>query len=427
MTKILINNGLVVCPKSDIEHCTNVYIADGKIVAVADELADFSADHTIDATDMIVSPGLIDLCADLREPGFTYKATIASETSAAAQGGITQVCCTPMTNPVIDNSSVVEQILQRAKTAGQAKVLPIAALTQGLEGKYLSSMASLKQAGCVAVSNGRNDIVHTNVLRNAFAYAATQDLLVILQPEDVYLSQNGFAHEGKVSTRLGIPGIPSCAETIAVARAIELVKQTGVHCHFSKLSTSGAVDLIHQAKQAGLPVTADVSINHLHLSDIDISDFSPLCYVQPPLRSSQDQTALLRGLQSGIIDAICSDHQPHELDAKLAPFSEAEPGISGLDTLLALVWRLQDTQQLSLSQAIASLTAKPAAILGIEAGCLSPNTTADICIIDPHNHWVVASETLASKGKNTPFMGWEMPARVAYTLVDGEIIWQSNV
>ncbi|MBI5450486.1 MAG: dihydroorotase [Gammaproteobacteria bacterium] len=421
--RIRISHGRIIDPASGVDSIQDLYIAAGCIVALGRAPAGFSADRTLDAQGLIVCPGLIDLRAQLREPGEEHKATIASETRAAAQSGITTLCCPPATTPVVDTPAVVNLIRNRARQIGLAKVLPLGALTRGLDGQQLTEMRALKEAGCPGVSNDLRPLANLLVLRRAMEYAATHDLTLFLQPEDAALANSGCVHEGPVATRLGLPGIPAMAETTALASMLALAEQTGARCHFQLLTTERAVQMIAEAQAQGLPVTADVSAYHLQLTDLDVLDFDSLCHVRPPLRSQRDRDALRNGLGSHVLAAICSDHQPHEADAKLAPFVETAPGISGLETLLPLALKLVDQNILSLSAAIATITTHPAQILRLQdGGTLSPGQPADVCIFDPLHYWTLDPHHMHSRGHNTPFLDWELKGRVVYTLLDGVLI-----
>ena len=425
--KLLIKQGHVVDPLNNIDGVHDVYIANGKIAGIGKQPAGFKAKQTIDASNKIVIPGIVDLCVRLREPGQEYKGTIATETAAAAAGGITTVCVPPDTDPCIDTTAVAELIHQRATAAANCHVVTQAALTLGLKGERLSEMATLKtQANCVGVSNGLKPLKNILVMRRAMEYAASCDMIIFLHAEDPGLANNGCAHEGIMSTRLGLPAIPESAETAAVSRELMLIEQTGVRAHFSHISSANALQMIAQAKQQGLPVSVDASIHHLHLTDLDIGFFDSNCHVIPPLRSQRDKQGLRQGLQQNSIDALCSDHQPHCADAKLAPFSATEPGISGLETLLPLSLRLVEDNILDLKTLIQKLTVEPAKILGIDAGHLSVNAAADICIYDPATNWAVNAEQFISVGHNTPFADWELQGKVSHTLLDGKIVFQSE-
>lgn len=419
-------NGRLIDPANGIDDQTNIFIADGCILAIGEKPPGFEAEHTIDATDQIVCPGFIDLNARLREPGQEHKATIASETAAAAKSGITTLCCPPDTDPVIDTPAVVELIRRRAKQSGKAMVLPIGAMTQELEGSTISEMAALKEAGCVAVSNGYAPLKNTLVERRALEYATTYGLIVFLRPEDRHLADGGCVHEGPVANRLGLPGIPSAAECVAVARDLALAENTGAHIHFRGISTAKAIHMITQAQNQGLPVSVDVSAHQLHLTEQDIDPFNSQCHVIPPLRTYEDREALRKAVASGAISTICSDHQPHEADAKLAPFPSTEPGISALETLLPLTLKLVEDGLLPLTDAIARITSGPAETLGIAAGRLGVGEQADIAIFDPEAHWKLTSDSLISEGKNTPFLNWHFSGKVTHTLFEGRIVYSDK-
>jgi len=425
-TKILICGGRIVDPANKVDSVQDLFIADGKVIASGQAPQGFSADLEINARHRIVCPGLIDISARLREPGQEQKATIATETLAAASAGITTLCCPPDTNPVIDTPAVTEFIRLRAEAAGHSRIVTLGALTQSLQGEQLSEMAALQRAGCVGVSNALQPLLNPLVLRRALEYAATFDLTVFLYPNDQWLANKGCAHEGRVSTRLGLRGIPEAAETAAVARDLALIEQTGVRAHFCRLSSGRAARMVARAQYDGAPITADVAIPYLYLSEIDISDFDSQCHLLPPLRTVEDRQQLRNAMQQGTLSAICSDHQPHEPDAKLGPFPATEPGISGLDTLLPLGLRLVDEHAIELADLIDRLTAGPAKILGLPFGTLSVGAIADICIFDPSVSWQIDSTTIQSNGLNTPFMGWEMRGRVTHTLLAGKLVYSLN-
>ncbi len=424
--KLQIINGRVIDPASQLDTQTNIFIDDGKIVAIAEHLDGFIADQTIDATGQLVCPGLVDLSARLREPGQEHAATIASETYAAVKGGITTLCVPPDTAPVIDTPAVIELIEDRAKKAGRTMVLTIGALTQNLEGEFLSEMLALKEAGCIGVSNGFAPIKNTLIQRRAMEYVATLDLTLFINAVDPWLASQGCVHEGLVSTRLGLGGIPEEAETIAVAQNLLLIEKTGVRAHFHNISTAKAVEMIKAAKNNGLEVTADVSAHHLHLSEHDIGNYDSLSHVLPPLRSTRDRELLQQAVREGVITAISSHHQPLDNDAKLGPFAETTPGISGLETLLSLTLKLVDDDELTLQQAIACLSSQPAEILGIEAGQLKVGAQADICIINTNAHYDCQPEQFSSAGKNSPFKGWLFSNQVSHTLINGHLIFESK-
>ena len=424
--RIKISGGRLIDPENRIDDRLDLYIADGRIAAIGAAPDGFSEDIELDAGGLVVIPGLIDLCARLREPGQEHKASIDGECRAAAAGGITTLCCPPDTDPVIDTPAVVELIRHRAQQAGTARVVTLGALTKGLQGEQLSEMAALQRAGCVGVSNALKPLASTLVERRAFEYAATFGLTVFLHADDAALSANGCIHEGELSTRLGLPGIPQAAETVAVARDLALIQQTGVRAHFCRLTTQHAVRMVARAQFDGVPVSADVAVPHLYLSEVDTVDFGADYHFIPPLRTQEDREGLRKGLLSGTVSALCSDHQPHEPDAKLAPFPATEPGASGVDSLLSLTLKLVDEDQNLLADAIARVTSGPAKILGIPYGDLAVGRAADLCIYAPDSNWRLDETSMNSQGKNTPFRGWEMPGRVRYTLRDGQIIFSSE-
>ena len=421
-----IKNGRVIDPASQLDAQQDVFIRDGKIVAIGAYLAGFTADQIIDAKGLIVCPGLVDLSARLREPGQEHTATIDSETRAAVSGGITTLCVPPDTDPVIDTPAVVELIEDRAKKAGRAMIYTIGALTRKLQGELLTEMAALKAAGCIGVSNGLSPIKNSQILRRAMEYAATLDLTIFINAVDPWLQGNGCVHEGAISSRLGLTGIPESAETIAVARDLLLIELTGVRAHFHNISSGKTVQLIKDAQNKGLAVTADVAAHHLHLSEHDIGNYDTFSHVLPPLRSIRDREQLQQGLRDGIITAICSNHQPLDSDAKLGPFAETTPGISGLETLLALTMKLVDDEEISLHQGIASLTSQPAEILGLEAGQLKVGAQADICIFNPNIYNECNPNQFVSAGKNSPFAGWLFNNKVSHTIFNGKLVFEQD-
>lgn len=422
-----IQGGRLIDPANHIDAPLDLYIDDeGFVAGVGKAPEGFRAGTTLDARNKVVCPGLVDLRARPREPGLEYKATIESETKAAVAGGITTLVCPPDTHPVIDTPAMAQMIQHRAWRFGLAFIHPLGALTQGLEGERLTDMEALDDAGCVGLGNALAPVKDTLVMRRAMEYAASFDLTVFLHSEDPWLRAAGCVHEGEVSTRLGLPGIPEAAETAGVARDLALIEQTGVRAHFCQLSSARAVEMVREARARGLPVTADTTAHHLHLSEHDIGFFNTRCHVQPPLRSLRDREGLRRALAEGVLDAVCSDHQPHEPDAKLAPFSVSEPGISALETLLPLTLRLVDEGVVGLPRAVALLTSQPAAIIGVDTGHLSVGATADVCIFDPEQTWRLDAEGFVSRGSNSPFIGWEFKGRVCQTLVGGEVVYDGS-
>lgn len=423
MNKILIKNGHLIDPANRIDCIGPLCIADGKIIALNEQPADFVPDHTIDATGQFVCPGFIDLSARLREPGQTHKATIKTETQAALSAGVTSLCLPPDTKPCIDSAAVVELIKDKTEAANFPQVYSIGALTQRLDGNELSSMLALKQAGCIAVSNASAPLGNLLILRRAMEYASSHDLLLMYRANEASLSGKGCAHEGAVASRYGLPGIPAAAESIALAQALELAQLTGCRIHISQISCKQSVIKIQQAKKYGLNVTADVAIHQLHLSENDMVPFDSNYHVMPPFRSEEDRHYLREGLANGTIDAICSDHQPHDLDAKLAAFPETESGISALETLLPLTLKLAASHRIDLSRALAPLTQKPATILNLPAGALTPGFAADVCIFDSGLDWQVNNVNWRSAGRNTPYWGRTLTGRVTHTLQAGRLLF----
>nr|WP_288499027.1 dihydroorotase [uncultured Pseudomonas sp.] len=413
----------VIDPSSGFDQVADLYIEGGKLSAIGQAPAGFEADQTLDASGLIAAPGLVDLSVALREPGYSRKGSIASETLAAAAGGVTSLCCPPITKPVLDTSAVAELILDRAREAGHAKVFPIGALSKGLDGEQLAELVALRDAGCVAFGNGLNNFRNARTLRRALEYAATFDLTVIFHSQDHDLAEGGLAHEGATASFLGLSGIPETAETVALARDLLLVEQSGVRAHFSQLTSARGAQLIADAQARGLPVTADVALYQLILTDEALIDFSSLYHVQPPLRTRADRDGLREALKSGVISAISSHHQPHELDAKLAPFGETEPGISGVQLLLPLAMTLVQDGLLDLPTLLARLSSGPAQALRLPVGQLKQGDAADILLFDPQAS-TVAGESWYSEGRNSPFLGHCLPSQVRYTLVDGHISFQ---
>ncbi len=424
--RISIENGRLLDPANKLDGKQDLFIADGKIVGIKKKPDGFKSDLQINAKDKIVLPGLVDLCARLREPGLEHKATFQTELHAANSSGITSICCPPDTNPVIDTPAVVELIRQRTRDTNRANIYPLGALTHGLKGERLAEMHTLKQAGCIGVSNALAPIENTEVLRRTFEYANSCDLTVFLYAEDNALKNKGVAHEGPLSTRLGLPAIPETAETVAISRALLLVEQTNVRVHFCRLSSARGVKLIKTAQTQGLPVTADVAICNLHLTEMDIADYNSDCHLQPPLRSERDRQGLIEGINDGTISAVCSDHQPHDADAKSAPFSLTETGASTIEHLLPLMLHLVNRNDLKLEQAISLLTSQPANILAIDKGSLGIDKDADLCILGPDTSISVDKDKLLSAGKNSPFKGWELQGMISHTIFNGDVVFTQN-
>ncbi|WP_153109587.1 dihydroorotase [Propionivibrio limicola] len=412
---IQIKNGRVIDPKSGFDALADVFISAGRVAGIGEAPAGFTAEQTIDASGLVVCPGLID---SSRLPG------LETELSAAVAGGVTALSCPPDTKPPLDEPGLVERLVRRAESLGLARVYPVGALTMQLAGEKLSEMNHLSRAGCIAFSQAKQPVFDTQVLLRAMQYAATFDYPIRLNPQDHYLARDGVAHDGEVASRLGLSGIPVCAETVAISTALQLAQETGVRLHLSRLSSAAGIELVREAQQRGIKVTCDVSINHLHLTDNDIGYFDTHACFDPPLRSGRDRDALRKAAAEGVA-AICSDHTPVDEDGKQLPFGEAKPGAIGLELLLPLTLKWAEEEDVPLATALARISCDPAVILGIEAGELAVGRPADVCVFDPAEPWRVVPTALRSQCKNTPFMGYEMTGRVRTTLVGGRVVFDA--
>ena len=417
--KILIRGGRVIDPASGRDAVGDVFLADGRIAGSAG-----TPDRIIEAKGLVVAPGLIDLSARLREPGYEYKATLESEMEAAVAGGVTSLACMPDTDPPLDEPGLVDMLRRRAKALARVRVYPVGALTVKLEGVRLTEMGELAAAGCVAFSQANAPIADTQVLWRALQYAGTFGYPVWLRVEDPWLAKGGVAHDGEIATRLGLSGIPPFAETIALGTLLELVRATGTRLHVCRLSSAGAVDLIRAAKKENLPVTCDVGIHHVHLSDVDLGYFDSHCRLEPPLRSRRDREALSLALADGAIDCAVSDHTPVDEDQKQLPFAEAEPGATGLELLLPLVLKWGEERKLPLVKSLARVTADAARVLGVASGRIEPGAPGDVIVFDPQAPFRVTPEALKSQGKNSPFLGHELAGRVRATIVAGNVVFE---
>jgi dihydroorotase len=433
--KILIKNGRLIDPASGLDRVGDLAIANGRIVKLG-EAPDFVADREVDATGLIVAPGLVDLAARLREPGHEHEGLLESELAAAAAGGVTSLVCPPDTDPVLDEPGLVEMLKFRARKLSRCRLFPLGALTRNLEGAALTEMAELTEAGCVGFSQADVPMRDTQVLARALQYAATYGYTVWMRPLDGYLG-GGVAASGAVATRLGLSGVPVMAETVALHTLFELMRATGARVHLCRVSSGAGVELIRAAKREGLAVTADVSINSLHLSDVDIGYFNSVMRLTQPLRQPRDRDALRAGLADGTLDALVSDHMPVTADEKNVPFAEATPGATGLELLLSLSLRWAKDSGLPLARALAVVTSEPVRVLGPALGSLSASAgrlveggVADICVFDPNASWAVTPARLTSQGKHTPFAfadsGFELPARVRCTVVAGQIAFEAG-
>lgn len=413
---IEIKNGRVIDPKNGVDRSISLFVADGKVAGLGEAPAGFSANKTIDATGCVVCPGLIDLGARLN--------SIEAELAAAVAGGVTSVVVPPDADPPLDEPELADRLVHRGNEIGKARVWPLGALTLGLNGERLAELAGLKKAGCIAFSQANKPVTDTEALLRAMEYAATFDFSVWLQPQDYWLSRNGIAHEGEVSSRLGLAGIPVAAETIAIATIVQLVRDTGCRVHLTRLSSGAGVALVKQAIAEGLPVTFDVGVHHLLLTENDIGFFNPHARFCPPLRTQNDRQALSTAAAAGLA-AICSDHTPVGADDKLLPFGEAKPGATGLEVLLPLTLKWAEGAGVGLSDALARITSAPAAVLGLPSGQLALGALADICIFDPEATWQLTPETLKSRGKNSPWLGYMMTGKVKATLVGGRVVYSA--
>jgi dihydroorotase len=427
MNNLHIKNGRLIDPAAGLDAVQDLYIADGKVAGIGNAPAGFTAARTIDATGLVVAPGLVDLSARLREPGYEYKATLESEMQAAMQGGVTTLVCPPDTDPVLDEPGLVEMLKHRARLLNQANVHPLGALTVGLKGKALTEMAELTEAGCIGFAQAEEPIEDTTVLLRAMQYAKTFDYTVWLRPQDAHIGRGGIAHSGPLASRLGLSGVPVMSETIALHTIFELMRASGARVHLCRISSAAALDLIRAAKKEGLPVTCDVGVHHLHMTDADIGFFDSNARLTPPLRSQRDRDAIRAAVLDGTVDAVCSDHTPVDDDEKLLPFAEASPGATGLELLLALMlkWAAeQGNDAKALSTALAKITSDPARTAGLSAGTLAQGASADVVLFDPDTRWTVNAAALASQGKHTPFLGYELAGQVKATIVAGHVAFE---
>jgi dihydroorotase len=435
--KLLIKDGRLVDPASGLDRVGDLFIAGGRIVALGDVSRDFAPERTLDASGLVVAPGLVDLAARLREPGHEHEGMLESELAAAAAGGVTGLVCLPDTDPPLDEPGLVEMLKFRARRLSRCRLFPLGALTRGLAGEALTEMAELSEAGCVGFSQADAAIVNTLTLQRALQYAATYGYAVWLRPQDPWLG-GGVAASGAVATRLGLSGVPVAAETVALHTLFELVRVTGARVHLCRLSSAAGVELLRRAKTEGLPVTGDVSINSLHLTDVDIGFFDSAMRVTPPLRQQRDRDALQAALADGTLDALVSDHTPVSSDEKTLPFGEATPGATGLELLLGLALRWGEQRRLPLTQTLARITCDPVRVLGPAIGSLAASAgrlveggVADICVFDPAARWAVRADALVSQGKHTPFAfassGFELPGRVRTTLVAGGVAFERTL
>jgi dihydroorotase len=429
--KLLIQNGRVIDPASGFDQTGVVAIAAGRIVAMGQAPDGFTPNRVIDAKGCIVAPGFVDLAARLREPGQEHAGMLESELAAAVAGGVTSLVCPPDTQPVLDEPGLVEMLRYRAEKLNLARVLPLGALTVGLKGDVLTEMGQLTAAGCVGFSQGEVPIPSTQVLQRALQYASTFGFTVWLRPQELHLGK-GVAASGPLATRMGLSGVSVAAETIALHTIFELVRSTRARVHLCRISSAQGVELVRQAKAEGLPVTADVSINSLHLTDADMGYFDSRARLTPVLRQQRDRDALRAGLADGTLDVLVSDHTPVDADAKALPFAEAEAGATGLELLWSLALKWGQDAQLPVTDVLSRITADPARVLGSTLGSLQDSVghlavggVADVCVLSTEGHWLVGDAALRSQGKSTPFSGYELPGRVLATVVGGQVAFES--
>ncbi len=434
--KILVTGGRLVDPATGRDEPGDVAVAHGRIVALGRVPADFHADRTIDATGLVVAPGLVDLAARLREPGHEHEGMLESELGAAAAGGVTSLVCLPDTDPPLDEPGLVDMLKFRARKLSRCRLFPLGALTRRLAGKELTEMVELTESGCVGFSQAEQPMQDALTLMRAMLYASTMGHTVWLRPQEASLG-GGVAASGAVATRLGLSGVPAVAETIALHTILELVRQTGARVHLCRLSSAAGVDLVRRAKAEGLPVTADVSINSLHLTDVDIGYFNSDMRVTPPLRQARDRDALRAALADGTLDALVSDHTPVGADEKQLPFAEAVPGATGLELLLSLSLKWGRDSGMALAPSLAPVTSGPVSVLGDALGSLAQSAgrlveggVADLCVFDADAVWQATPSALRSQGKNTPFSpgatGTQLPGRVRHTLVAGTVAYSAE-
>ena len=422
---ILITRGRVIDPASGLDQQGDVAIADGKILSIGATPIDFKAERTLDASGCIVAPGLVDLAARLREPGYEHEGMLDSEMTAAVAGGVTSLVCPPDTDPVLDEPGLVEMLKFRAEKLQRARLFPLGAVTRNLAGEVLTEMVALTEAGCVGFSQADVPLTNTQVLQRALSYAATFGYTIWLRPQDRDLGK-GVAASGALATRLGLAGVPVAAETIALFTIFELMKSTGARVHLCRLSSAAGVALVRAAKAEGLPVTCDVSINSLHLTDTDIGYFDSRARLSPPLRQQRDRDALSAALADGTIDVLVSDHTPVDADAKTLPFAESEPGATGLELLLPLALQWGERSGAGLARALQVVTSAPAKLIGApDVGSLVAGAAADVCVIDPSIEWQVDAHALRSQGKHTPFIGYALQGRARCTLVGGRVVHEA--
>ncbi len=427
-----IRNGRLIDPANGVDRIATVFIVDGKVAALDAPPAAFKAQRTIDATGKLVIPGLVDLAARLREPGFEHRGTLESELRAALAGGITSLVLPPDTDPTLDEPGLVEMLKHRARQIDQVNLYPLGAMTVGLKGEVITEMAELTEAGCIAFSQADTPVLDTNVVLRAMQYARTFNYALWLRAQDPWMSRGGVAASGAYASRLGLSGVPVQAETIAIHTLLELQRASGARLHLCRLSSAAGIELVRAAKREGLPVTCDVSANHVHLTDVDIGYYDSNFRLDPPLRGQRDRDAIRAGLADGTIDALCSDHTPVDDDDKMMPFAEAQPGATGLELLLSLMLKWAQDTGVPMLDAVARVTRDPARIVCASSRAVQPcgqlgvGVAADICIVDPDACWQVTRDSLLSQSQHTPFLNMELPGRVMATIVRGHVAWEAS-
>ncbi|NWO05741.1 MAG: dihydroorotase [Alteromonadaceae bacterium] len=421
-SRLVITGGTLFDGEQEVEN-PGLLICDGKVAALGAEAQSAECDQTFDASGCVVSPGFIDLSCNLRDPGNGQKGNMASETRAAAHGGFTTVCASPETSPINDSGAVTHLIQEKAASSGVVNVVSVGAVTRGLKGELLSDMAGLKAAGCRLFSNGSRSVGNARILRRCMAYAETFGLTLMFSPENQALAADGYAHDGQVTTRLGLLGIPEVAETAAVAEMLLLAEETGVRLHLSQLSCTRSVDMLAEARERHMPVTADVAMHQLAFTETSLASFDSRFHLRPPLRSEHDRQALLAGVESGLIDAVVSQHLPHDTAAKQAPLPATEPGLSSIESVLSLGLELVERGELSRHRLLQALTRGPGAILQ-ESALIKAGAEADLCVFDPAAHWHPSAGSLVSLGKHAPVLDRSLPGRVRLTLVSGREAWR---
>lgn len=430
--KTQIKHARLIDPASGLDRQGDICIADGNILSIDKVPPGFQPDQVIDAKGKLLIPGLVDLAARMREPGFEYRNSLRSEMRAALAGGVTSLVLPPDTDPVLDEPGLVEMLKHRARQIDQVNLYPLGAMTNGLKGEVITEMAELTDAGCIAFSQADTQIIDINVTLRAMQYARTFGFVLWLRPQDPWLSRGGVAASGAYASRLGLSSVSVQSETVALHTLFELQRTTGARLHLCRLSSAAGVELVRCAKAEGLPVTADVSANHIHLTDVDIGYYDTNFRLEPPLRGQRDRDAIRAGLLDGTIDAICSDHTPVDDDGKLLPFAEAEPGATGLELLLSLTLKWAEEDRVPLVRALSLVTSGPGRVLSFSSpalgqhGSLAEGAAADLCLVDTQSHWTVSRDVLLSQSKHTPFTGYDLPGQVAMTIVRGRVAWERN-